>query len=278
MKRNFKQFLAENRWFKGIPNTLTVCNSLCGFAAILNALQVYRVPPDEVGKTLAVSALMILGAMVFDALDGFTARIFNAASMKGLQMDSLADMVTFGVAPAVLVVVIAHMNKGMNHTQYGYHFAWMLCAVYLATAAHRLARYNEHAILNKKSGDKFTGLPSPGAAAAVCSMVLLFAHYDGFRTPYDGFRGCVWYFPLYTGLLGVLMVSNVRYQHMGKWLESIRRNRVRMAIAVVVLLCFVWEPYPVMFAVVNLYVLYGLVKEFVVRFSESSSKLTSQKA
>ena len=271
MKNNFKQFLEENRWLKGVPNTLTVGNSLCGFAAILNALQVYRVPSEEGGKILAVSALLILGAMVFDALDGFTARIFNAASMKGLQMDSLSDMVTFGVAPAVLVAVMAHINKDINHTRYGYHLAWIFCAIYLAAAAHRLARYNVHAMLNKKSGDKFTGLPSPGAAAAVCSVILLFAHCESIR---DKIR----YIPLYTGVLGLLMVSNVHYQHMGKWLESVRRNRVRLAISLGVLVYFVCEPYIAMLVVINFYVLYGVAKEFFVRYRGSVSKLSSQKA
>lgn len=113
MKKNVRAFLERNRWLKGVPNSLTICNSLCGFAAIINTLRVYEVMTSSDGsidsaEILAMSAFMILFAMVFDAFDGFAARILNAASMHGIQMDSLADMVTFGVAPATLIVVMTH--------------------------------------------------------------------------------------------------------------------------------------------------------------------------
>ena len=259
MRRGFRKFLERNNWVKEVPNTLTVCNSLCGFAAILNTLNIYRVDPSERGSVLAVSACMILFAMFFDALDGFTARILNAASLRGLQMDSLSDMVTFGVAPAVLVAAMAHLHAA---TQFGIYMAWGLCAIYLASAAFRLARYNIHAMLEKKSGEKFLGLPSPGAAAAVCAMVIFFFKYDN-KT-----ENMIRLLPIYTGLLGLLMVSDIKYQHMGKWIESVRRNKTRLLTFIAFLLCLAKWPEATLAAAINFYVLFGVAKDFFTRYKE----------
>ena len=114
MKGKFKQFVERNRWLRFVPNSLTLGNSLCGFAAILYTLRAYEGRDLDLG-IFAVSAWVILCAMIFDALDGFAARIFNAASMHGVQKDSLADMVTFGVAPATLVAIFAHKQIGRAH-------------------------------------------------------------------------------------------------------------------------------------------------------------------
>ena len=92
--------------------------------------------------------------MVFDALDGFAARIFNAASMHGIQMDSLADMTTFGVAPAVLCAVLTHSLKGTALTEQ--LSVYLLCSVYLGGAALRLATYNVHAMEEHKSSNYFS--------------------------------------------------------------------------------------------------------------------------
>jgi CDP-diacylglycerol--serine O-phosphatidyltransferase len=135
IKSHFRAIVERNGWLKAIPNALTLCNSLCGFAAILYTLLVYDTALSAekgIEEILAVSAWMILFAMVFDALDGFAARIFNAASLHGVQMDSLADMVTFGVAPATLVAVMAHsMHEYRPHQFLG---IWFLCAIYLGCA------------------------------------------------------------------------------------------------------------------------------------------------
>jgi len=259
MRKIFRKLLEENNWVKEVPNALTVCNSLCGFAAILNTLQIYRVEESERGSVLAVSACMILGAMFFDALDGFTARILNAASLRGLQMDSLADMVTFGVAPAVLVAAMAHLHAA---TKLGLYMAWGLCGIYLACAAFRLARYNIHAMVEKKSGEKFLGLPSPGAAAAVCAMVIFFFKYD------NNTENLIRLLPIYAGLLGLLMASDIQYQHMGKWIESVRRNKTRLLTLIAFLLCLVKWPEASLAAVINSYVIFGLAKDFFVRYKE----------
>ena len=227
MKKRLNYFIKRKKWLKTIPNILTVCNSLCGYAAILAALKAYKygAKPEIV---FVVASCLILGAMIFDALDGFAARMLNAASLKGIQMDSLADMVTFGVAPAVLVAVMAHIY---STTKFGYGLAWCMCGLYLACAAHRLAQYNVQTMVEKKSSRNFTGLPSPGGAAAVCSLVFLFSQYDSSHT-------FVRFLPIYIGVLALLMVSNVRYRHIGKWLVNSKRNKKRYLLILLIIMCY----------------------------------------
>ncbi len=226
-KGRFRQLITENRWLKMVPNMLTLCNSLCGFAAILYTLRAYENTNGNV-RIFAATAWIILFAMVFDALDGFAARIFNAASMHGIQMDSLADMVTFGLAPAVTLAIMTHTLRSelgrMEVAVYG------LCAVYLGGAALRLATYNVHAILEKKSGDTFSGLPTPGGAAAICSIFLYAPSCEMQLEKY------AWVLPVYAAVLGLLMVSPIRYMHFGKWLFSAGRNHRRMALLLAMLI------------------------------------------
>jgi CDP-diacylglycerol---serine O-phosphatidyltransferase len=228
----FKKMVDDNRWLKYIPNSLTLCNSLCGFGAILFALNVFR-PNFDPPQVLTICAWIILCAMVFDALDGFAARIFNAASMHGMQMDSLADMVTFGVAPAFLSVVMAQCLLQMTLTQTV--ITLLLAATYLGCAALRLATYNVHAIMEKKSGDKFTGLPSPGGAAAICSMIMFYSiNYSDIKN-IEWVKYLAMLLPVYAAMLGLLMVSNIPYTHVGKWLQSVRRNRYRLVLLIIML-------------------------------------------
>ncbi len=250
MRGRIKTVIEENRWLKGIPTLLTIGNSLCGFGAILYSLHVYSSAKELTPRILTLSAFIVLAAMVFDALDGFTARLFHAASLRGLQMDSLADMVTFGVAPAVIVAVMAHRMKELKGGEY--YFVWVMCAVYLGCAAFRLATYNVHAMVEKKSSDKFDGLPTPGAAAAICSLVIFF------NAANSEHMLLITALPIYAGVLGVLMVSKVRYQHVGKWLQSVRRNRRRLALLFLFLaLCCFFNPVYVGVVVVNAYILSG---------------------
>jgi CDP-diacylglycerol---serine O-phosphatidyltransferase len=265
MKKKTAVFLKKNKWLKALPNTLTVCNSLCGFAAILNTLQAYKETKDPM-TVFIISSCMILFAMIFDTLDGFAARIFNAASLKGIQMDSLADMVTFGVAPAVLVAVMAHLYSA---TKFGFYAAWILCAIYLAAAAHRLAQYNVITMVEKKSSQKFYGLPTPGGAAAICSLVFLFGIY---RPEH----GLIKILPWYAGVLGILLVSNIRYQHMGKWLGTIKKHKKRQAVLVLLLVCFILNPPITAAIVINGYVLLGLVA-FLITFNRKKEILPQSK-
>ena len=252
MKRKFRDLLRTQRWLKMIPNSLTLCNSLCGFAAILWTLRAYEQGEDAM-TVFSISAFVICFAMVFDALDGFAARIFNAASMHGIQMDSLADMVTFGVAPATLVAIMTHSLRDWELRTAQEAYVYILSSVYLGGAALRLATYNVHAMLEKKSSDTFSGLPSPGAAAAIC-VTVVFAQ----NCSWDLYRLAFW-LPVYAALLGVLMVTPIPYVHAAKWLLSVRRNRRRALLLAGMLLAVAVFRISALAVLVTLYVFSGPV-------------------
>jgi CDP-diacylglycerol--serine O-phosphatidyltransferase len=270
VKKQFKSLIDRNRWFKSVPNALTLCNSICGFGAILYTLRAYA-SPQGVTDVFAISAWIIIFAMFFDALDGFAARIFNAASMKGIQMDSLADMVTFGVAPATLVAIMSFCLRTMSQTQY--LLVCGLAAIYLGGAALRLATYNVHAMLEKKSSEKFTGLPTPGAAAAICSIVIFC------NTSFCPVNGSLWLaLPIYAAVLGLLMISSFPYIHVGKWFFSMKRNKRRLLLFFIFFLVVFLFRIAALAALINLYILSGPLIALWNKFKASPENATDLKS
>lgn len=245
--------------YKYIPTSLTLGNSLLGFGAILYTLHAYAPEPgEEIPQLLAVSAWMIVFAMIFDMLDGWCARILNAMSEHGMQMDSLADMVTFGVAPAVIVAVMAHTDE---LAVLPYRWVWVLSAIYLGCVALRLALYNvmaNHPERKKKSHkNAFHGLPSPGGAAAVCSLVIL---YSGSEFRYVVVAQLL---PVYAALLGFLMVSPIPYAHIGQWLGNKRHNTLKILILIIFFLLFSYNPQAVAAITINLYIVSGPINAMI---------------
>ncbi len=257
-KKKFSEFIRGQRLFKMVPNSLTLCNSICGFIAILYMLQVYETPRVNVLSVFAVSSWIILCAMIFDVLDGFAARIFNAASMHGMQMDSLADMVTFGVAPATICAIMTHYIRTNDMPNL---LIYTLCAIYMGGAALRLATYNVHALTATKSSDNFSGLPSPGAAAGVCSMAMLLNYLNILHgNEYPMLPRLAGYIPVYAAVLGLLMVSPIPYPHMGKWCFSIGRNPKRLVVFLLMLTIIAVFRTRGLFVLVNIYIFSGPVK------------------
>ncbi len=247
-------------WYKMIPTSLTLGNSLCGFGAILYTLNAYAPEQgEEISELLAVSAWLIIGAMIFDMLDGWTARTLKAISPHGLQMDSLADMVTFGVAPAVVVAVMAHTNE---LAWLPYRWVWALCAVYLGCTALRLALYNVN-VADEVTTVDFRGLPSPGAAAAVSSVVILYSH-PGYE---DSYILTAELLPFYAAVLGILMVSSIPYLHIGHWLGSKRKNKLKIFIVIIFFILFSWKSRIIAAFAINLYVLSGPIFLLVSRIT-----------
>lgn len=242
MKKRSKILQSQAHFLKYIPNTLTLCNSLCGFAAILYMIQSYKTAPSEAINIFYVASWVIFFAMIFDVFDGLAARLLNAASLHGIQMDSLSDMVTFGVTPAIMTALFAECGADWNQGIYWRCATYLLCSIYLGGAALRLATYNVHATLKTKSNsnsDRFSGLPSPGAAAALCVAVLFLKTRYG--TDEAMLKMVSRYLPFFAAFLGLMMTSTVPYIHAGKWLMSIRRNRKKLplvVVAIAILVCF----------------------------------------
>ena len=243
MKKRSKILQSRAHFLKYIPNTLTLCNSLCGFAAILYMIQSYKSSPAESVNIFYVASWVIFFAMIFDVFDGLAARLLNAASLHGIQMDSLSDMVTFGVTPAIMTALFAECCFDWAPSLSWRIGIYLLCSVYLGGAALRLATYNVHATLKTKSNssnsDRFSGLPSPGAASALCvAMLFLKSSYGNDE---QVLRAAGRYLPFFAAFLGLMMTSTVPYIHAGKWLMSIRRNRKKLplvVVAIAILICF----------------------------------------
>jgi CDP-diacylglycerol--serine O-phosphatidyltransferase len=182
---------------------------------------------------------MIFSAMIFDVFDGFAARLLNAVSLHGIQMDSLSDMVTFGVTPAVMVAAASRCFFNWDMALWQHAYVYILCSIYIGGAALRLATYNVNATMKTKSSDNFSGLPSPGGAAAVCVAIFFLKANIGVSA--NTLKWAAWILPAYSALLGLLMNSTIPYIHAGKWLMSIRRNRKKLPLVVLmlaVIICF----------------------------------------
>jgi CDP-diacylglycerol--serine O-phosphatidyltransferase len=206
-----------------------------------------------------------------------------------MHMDSLADMVTFGVAPAVVVAVGAHVSI---LDVLPYRLVWILCAVYLACAALRLALYNvmatqknlrdadparqtdgqedagdETVIIEEDTGG-FHGLPSPGAAAGVCSVVILLGQ-DYATSPQLTSTELIYQFlaelmPIYAWLLGFLMVSPIPYMHIGRWLGGRRYYKLKILLLIVLAVAFAYNKHLVAAILINAYILSGPVRALFV--------------
>lgn len=142
-----------------LPNLITTGNLFFGFFSIVKGLQ---------GNFLWASAAILLAA-VFDVLDGRVARITNSTSNFGVQYDSLCDLVSFGLAPALLMY-----QAGLNELG---RLGWIICFMFLACGALRLARFNVQSSIGKASGD-FTGLPIPMAAGVIACFVAVWIEFE----------------------------------------------------------------------------------------------------
>lgn len=206
---------------KVLPSLLTIGNLLCGFAAIFYASR-HNLP--EPGRpfgldVLTFGACLIFLGMLFDALDGSVARMTRSTSELGEQLDSMADMVTFGVAPAFIVIQL--VNIGSPFFGPAMHLGdklldravLLIAGVYVACTALRLARFNAELANPEESDHKsFKGLPSPAAAGTVASLVLLYQDMVGDESSLAPYEGLV--LVGISFIVAIAMVSNLRYSHL----------------------------------------------------------------
>jgi len=214
-----------------LPNLFTTGNLFCGFWAIISVFQ----------EKFFYAAIAILLASAFDVLDGKVARLSGATSKFGVQYDSLADLVSFGVAPAVLTFSWALRPYG--------RFGWLAAFLFVVCGALRLARFN----VQSASGEVkyFKGLPIPAAASMIALTILLYL-----RLIETGWvKDIVILVMIY--ILAFLMVSNIRYFSF-KELDLAKRKPFSIFIFVVLsMIVIVMEPTIVLFGFVLLYVFSG---------------------
>jgi CDP-diacylglycerol---serine O-phosphatidyltransferase len=225
-----------------LPNLFTTGCLFAGFYSIVAAID----------RNFAVAGGAIFIAMLADGLDGRIARWTRTESPFGKEFDSLADMVAFGVAPAVLVYqwgVVRISEYGHEWRQFG----WIIAFFYALCAALRLARFN----VVTSSGDKryFQGLPSPSAAATVAAFVWFFAKW---REP--GLPGLVLAFAV-TGYAAALMVSSFSYLSLKQVDVSARVKYSYLAFVILPMLVMIkYDPPTMLFAMFISYATYGPVQ------------------
>lgn len=210
------------------PTLITLGNLLCGFGALSMA----------VTGRVELGCYLILCAMVFDLLDGQVARMTGSTSRFGGEMDSLADLVSFGVAPAMIAKFV------FDQAGFPGRFGWIIGAFFVVCGALRLARYNVETA--KVPKDRFSGLPIPGAAGCVVSMVILRSDLLNWTraVPFDFDPGVIapWLARMLPYLmvgLAVLMMSRLPYPHLGHRLFRGKRSFTHLVglLLAMVLLC-----------------------------------------
>ncbi|MBN1788353.1 MAG: CDP-diacylglycerol--serine O-phosphatidyltransferase [Sedimentisphaerales bacterium] len=210
-----------------LPSIVTLMNGICGFAAVVFAAHAGRadiVSADIYGKPFpyfTAACYMIFLAMLADMLDGRIARISKSTSSFGGQLDSMCDVVSFGMAPAFLMLKFMEGKINFNpaFNVFVYRFFWLAGAIYLGCAAIRLARFNVENEEDESSHNSFLGLPSPAAAAVVASFIILHQYLirpDGAQTLLSVAvsRTITVTLPFITVGLAVLMISRIRYPHL----------------------------------------------------------------
>ncbi|MDX8376886.1 MAG: CDP-diacylglycerol--serine O-phosphatidyltransferase [Mariprofundales bacterium] len=212
-----------------LPNLLTTASLFAGFYALIAAVQ---------GEfTLAGWVLLI--AAVFDMLDGRIARLLNAESAFGAEYDSLSDMLSFGITPAVLIYMWALSSLQQP--------GWVAAFAFVACAALRLARFNVQIAHQDKR--YFQGLPTPGAALFIATAVIFYQE--------QGITPNAWFWAFISLSLAYMMVSNLRFVSGKQFNFNIRRPFVAILIMVLILGTIMLHPSGMLFLLFTIYVLHG---------------------
>jgi CDP-diacylglycerol--serine O-phosphatidyltransferase len=221
-----------------LPNTLTLCGMFMGFYSILASLK---------GLYVHASWAIII-AIIFDGLDGWVARLTHSTTRFGIELDSLSDLVAFGVAPAVMLYKWALVPFG--------RIGWSAAFLFMACGALRLARYNVQ--MGSKESKAFTGMPIPGAAAIIAALVIFY--FDKWADlPVKNY-----YILSLTFILAVLMVSTLRF-HGAKEIDFSKRKPFWLLVAIVVIFALiVMHPPITLFLFAMIYLIGGIMENIIL--------------
>ena len=214
-----------------LPNLFTTASLFFGFYAII----------VSISGTFSRAAILVIIACVMDGLDGKIARFTNTTSRFGVEYDSLSDLVSFGLAPAVIVYLWALAPYGRA--------GWIIAFLFVACGAMRLARFNVQ--LSTIDSNVFNGLPIPAAAMVIVTAVLFWDFMGGTGT----FNNPV--IPLATVALALLMVSSVKYYSFKDLNFFARKPFMTFVLIVLMLVIVVMQPQIMFFAIAVSYALSG---------------------
>lgn len=245
-----------------LPNLFTAGNLFCGFVALTKIVEANAAEASYT-TSIKYALFFILLACIFDIMDGRLARWGGSESSFGREFDSLADLISFGVAPAFLVHRIVLRDVFVNHPEVG----WFIASIYLISGALRLARYNCLTAQAGAGGSKeFLGFPIPAAAGLVASLTLFLMWYDDRDFPWHKWR---YILPVIMILLSVMMISEVKYPSFKSINLSVQRPFGKLVVATLFLgliLVLRERILPVVLpAIFTSYLLYGFIRPKVSR-------------
>jgi CDP-diacylglycerol---serine O-phosphatidyltransferase len=225
---------------KQIPNLFTLANLSCGVMAIVSVLE----------SSVQDAALFIFAAVVFDFFDGFLARLLKVSGEFGKQLDSLADLVTFGIAPAIILYDIS--NESHDWTFAWLKYAFVLVAIF---SAYRLAKFN----IDTRQSDSFIGVPTPITGVMIASWVYV---SDTYPDVYQFIFYHQWMFAAFCLGVSLLLVSEIPLISLkfkkGKQAKDYYPQMVLGLIALLSLFFFNWLAFAI------IYVVYVLSSVFII--------------
>lgn len=231
-----------------LPNLFTAASAFLGVISVISSIQ---------GNYIKAIIYVVL-SLVLDGLDGRVARLTKTTSKFGVEFDSLADLVAFGVAPAILFYIVIGVQFGK--------FGALIAAMFVVFGAIRLARFN--VTTGTYEPNVFIGLPIP--TAAIVSVLWIGVYLD-----YEILQGFEWFYVLLQSVLAVLMVSNIRYPSFKKM--NLKQTHVMRILVVLVVAFSMLYLYPFESAtiVMSVYTLYGIIRAAIM-FSKNSKKKESE--
>lgn len=233
-----------------IPNLFTAMNMFSGFLSIVYANE---------GKFIDAAVFIIVGS-IFDALDGIMARLTKSSSEFGVELDSLSDLVSFGVAPAFLIYKTYLFQYGA--------MGIVLSSLLMVFGGLRLARFNVQLVGFDKS--YFTGLPIPSSAITLASFVLVYFRDGSFIEPFASFV-----VPL-VAILSILMVSKIRYETLPKFsLKGIKERPYSFGFILLSALIVVFTKGEAIFYIFILMILIGIFKHLFLSVFRKSKLLNN---
>ncbi len=246
---------------KQVPNIFTLLNLICGCFAIIFILQTGETivllrqegfTDVNLPEKITWGSLLIFAAAVIDFFDGFVARLFKSTSKMGEQLDSLADIVSFGVAPGLILYQLLRISYAQEENGLETSMAWLLPALLIpCTAAWRLAKFN----LDDEQKVTFKGVPTPVAGLVIASLPLII-HFQTFNLQFTLINRWILYAIII--VLGYLMVSDLPLMSMKVRDFSIKNNLARyilLAAGIIAIVALRWFAVPVIFV---LYVIISL--------------------
>jgi CDP-diacylglycerol--serine O-phosphatidyltransferase len=231
---------------RALPNFFTFGSMMCGFFAVVSAMQ----------KNFEFAGWLIIIAAVADAMDGLMARLTNTASQFGVELDSISDVISFGFAPAFVLLVL---NGVFDNT-----IVVIACLAYLFAGGFRLARFNAELVGFSK--EHFKGLPIPSAAITVASFLFLYA--DG-NIPVSQ----VAFFSTVLGFgLAFLMISKVKYETLpGASLESIKQKPFISGFLVLAIIISLATRGRALFYIFLFFIVYGIFRTIIDHFRKPAN-------